>query len=158
MKFLGFVLYKLRVLNDIMIGKYLTSLVHTENGRIYGRTIIAYPDNIYLGENSYVNGGFLLAGRNSKIVIGENCMISDQVHIRTTYHNYQSREISMCLQGMSEADIVIEDNCWIGHSAHILSGVTVHSGSVIGANAVVTKDVPPDTVVGGVPAEIIKNL
>lgn len=61
-------------------------------------------------------------------------------------------------QGMVEADIVIEDNCWIGHSAHIMAGVTVHSGSVVGANAVVTHDVPPNCVVGGVPARIIERL
>ena len=59
---------------------------------------------------------------------------------------------------VSEKDIIIEDNCWIGHSAHIMSGVTIHTGSVVGANAVVIKDVEPNTVVAGVPARVIAKL
>lgn len=115
-------------------------------------------NNISIGENSFVNGGQLAAGPNSKIIIGNNVMISYGVHIRTQYHNYKNRDIPMCKQGMSEKDIIIEDNCWIGHSAHILSGVTIHTGSVVGANAVVTKDVEPNTVVAGVPARVIAKL
>jgi maltose O-acetyltransferase len=53
--------------------------------------------------------------------------------------------------------VVIEDDVWIGAKAVILSGVTVHSGAVIGAGAVVTKDVPENAVVAGVPARVIKT-
>mgnify|MGYP004518787057 CR=1 FL=1 len=100
----------------------------------------------------------MAAGPNSRIIIGKNVMCSYGVHIRTQYHMYKDRMIPMIKQGMKEADIIIEDNVWIGHSVHIMSGVTIHTGAVIGANAVVTKDVPRDTVVAGVPAKVISHL
>lgn len=61
-------------------------------------------------------------------------------------------------QGGYEKDIVIEDNCWIGYGAQIMPGITIHNGSVVGAGAVVTKDVEKNTVVGGVPATVITHL
>ena len=57
----------------------------------------------------------------------------------------------------SKGRITIQDNVWIGDNAVILSGVTIGEGAIVGANSVVTKDVPPFTVVGGVPARIIKQ-
>lgn len=127
-------------------------------GKVSGEVSLSYMNNISIGDNSFVNGGQLIAGPNSKIIIGKNVMISYDVHIRTTFHNYRNRNIPMCEQGMAEKDIIIEDNCWIGHSAHIMSGVTIHSGSVVGANAVVTRDVETNTVVAGVPAKVIAKL
>lgn len=127
-------------------------------GRICGECEVENPHNIYIGENSFVNGGQLFAGKKSKIVIGNDCMISYNVHLRTTYHNFKDRSLPMWKQGMREADIIIEDNVWIGHSAQIMSGVTIHTGSVVAAGAVVTHDVPENVVVGGVPAKILCKL
>ncbi len=85
-------------------------------------------------------------------------MISYNVHIRTTYHNYKDRSMPMNKQGMSEKSIFIEDNVWIGYGAQIMSGVTIHSGSVVAAGAVVTRDVPMNSCVGGVPAKVLFDL
>ena len=137
---------------------YLTSLVNTKMGVINAEVDLYHPENIYLGDNSYVNGGKLYAGIDSKIVIGNDCMISYGVHIRTTTHNYKSRSIPMKNQGGYERDIVIEDNCWIGYGAQIMPGVIIHKGSVVGAGAVVTRDVDENTVVGGIPARVISRL
>ncbi|MNG32136.1 Virginiamycin A acetyltransferase [compost metagenome] len=60
-------------------------------------------------------------------------------------------------QGIYRQGITIEDDCWIGSNVTILDGVTIGTGSVVAAGAVVTKDVPPYSVVGGVPAKIIKE-
>ena len=49
-------------------------------------------DNIYIGDNTYINGGRIIAGRNSKIIIGNDCLISYNVHIRTTTHNYTDKK------------------------------------------------------------------
>ena len=57
---------------------------------------------------------------------------------------------------MAKGDIILEDDVWIGHSAIIMSGVTLGQGSIVAAGAVVTKDVPPYAIVGGNPAKIIK--
>lgn len=140
------------------LSKYFTSLINTENGIINAEVDLYHPENIFLGKNSYVNGGKLYAGDSSKIIIGNDCMISYEVHIRTTTHDYKDRTVPMKEQGGYEKDIVIEDNCWIGYGVQIMPGVTIHSGSVVGAGAVVTKDVEANTVVGGVPARIISRL
>ena len=156
-RLIGKIIYDMRRVNTILVGKYLTAKVGGE-GRLTGNVNCDNIENIFIGKNSFVNGGDLYAGKKSKIVIGDNCMISYNVHIRTTYHNYRNRDIPMNQQGMEEKDVIIENNCWIGHSAHIMAGVTIHTGSVVGANSVVTHDVPPNTVVGGVPARVIANL
>lgn len=106
---------------------------------------------------SFVNpGGIIYASRNAKIHIGNNCMISYNVHIRTDYHVYQNPQLPMKEQGMKEKDIYIGDDVWVGCGAQIMSGVIVGKGAVIGAGAVVCHDVPEYAVVGGVPARIIK--
>ena len=118
--------------------------------------IINLPENMYIGENTYLNGGNFTIGRHSKIVIGDNCLVSYNVHLRTTSHNYEKKDVLINQQGEFEKDIIIGNDCWIGYGAQLLPGITVHDGAVIGAGAVVTKDVPAYAVVGGVPAKIIK--
>lgn len=84
-------------------------------------------------------------------------MISYAVHMRTDMHLHDSTDIPMTSQGHIEKDIVIEDDVWIGYGAQIMSGITVGTGAIVAAGAVVTKDVPPYSVVAGVPARVIKS-
>lgn len=113
--------------------------------------------NIQIGKNTYINGDtYLIAGKNSKIIIGENCLISYNVHIRTETHLYMKKEVLIIEQGNVEKNIKIGDDVWIGFGAQIMPGITIGSGAVIGAGAVVTKDVEPYAIVGGVPAKVIK--
>ena len=118
---------------------------------------VANPKNIIIGENSYMNGGQLQASKNARIIIGDNCLISYNVHIRTDMHNYINKNQLIRLQGNTEKDIVIEDDVWIGYGVQIMQGVRIGKGAVIAAGSVVTKDVDPYTVVGGVPAKMIKE-
>jgi maltose O-acetyltransferase len=93
---------------------------------------------------------------NAKVTIGDNVAIAHQVMLMTTNHEMGS---SRRRSGPWKcAPIVIEDGCWIGARATILPGVTVGRGSVVAAGAVVAADVPPDTLVGGVPAKPIRTL
>ena len=125
-------------------------------GSVGADVILVNAENIQIGRDSYVNGGFLIASPNARIIIGKDCMISYGVHLRTDMHRHDlSSPTPMRLQGYSEADIVICDNVWIGFGAQIMSGVTVGSNSIIAAGAVVTKDVPSGEVWGGVPARRI---
>lgn len=129
--------------------------VHNAGGRIDGHCNLSHPENIFIGQNSYINGGDIIASPNAKIYIGANCLISFQVHIRTEMHNYKDSEQLIQLQGYSEKDIIIEDDVWIGYGAQILPGITIAKGSVIGAGAVVTHDTIAYGVYGGVPARLI---
>ena len=121
-------------------------------------TILGNPQKISIGEGSYVNGGELYAARDSHIIIGENCMISYDVVIRTDMHIHDSLDIPMINQDITCKDIIIEDDVWIGYGAYIMPGVTIHKGSIVGAHAVVTKSIPEYSIAVGVPAKIIKSL
>ena len=85
------------------------------------------------------------------IEIGENVIISENVIIRDSDNHQITGGNSMF------APVIIKDNAWIGMSAIILKGVTVGEGAIVAAGSVVTKDVPPHTIVAGVPARVIKK-
>lgn len=122
-----------------------------------GYLIMRYPQNIFLGEGSYVNGGMLCASSNARIVVGRNCMISYNTHLRTDMHRHDDVTAPMISQGRDHKDIILEDDVWIGFGAQIMAGVKIGTGSIVGAEAVVTRDVPPYSVVGGVPARLIRR-
>lgn len=110
---------------------------------------------IEFGERSYCAGNCVIAA-NEKVSIGRDVMIADQVTIRDTDHVIDDCDRPMIEQGITTAPVIIEDDVWIAHGAKILKGVTIGRGSVIAAGAVVTKDVPPNAIVGGVPAKVIR--
>lgn len=126
------------------------------DGRVTADVNLRFPENIFIGARSYVNGGMLAASEDAKIVIGEDCMLSYGVHLRTDMHRHGCVDVPMNQQGHDEADIVIGDDVWIGYGAQIMSGVTVGSHSIVGAGAVVTHDVPEFAVVGGGSCSIAK--
>lgn len=90
------------------------------------------------------------------VLTGKWLTILDNDHGRITLENLRKSPGERTIY--SKGKIVIEDNVWIGDKVTILSGVTIGKGSVVAANAVVTKDVPPHSVVGGIPAKIIKSF
>lgn len=156
---LGCVAEKARNLLCRARGAYLTNLLHRygSKGRVTGDVRIINPERIYIGDDSYINGGMIRASKNARITIGDNCMVSYGVHIRTDTHAHDDSSIPMRQQGCAEKDITIEDDVWVGYGAQIMPGLTIGKGSIVGAGAVVTKDVPPYTVVGGVPAKVIQS-
>lgn len=152
----GKIFYKLDVFADKYIGQYLSTITQGR-GKFWGKCRIQHPENIYIGDGSFINpGGIIYASKNAKIYIGNNCMVSYNVHLRTDYHVYSNPMMPMKEQGMQEKDIRIGDDVWIGCGAQVMSGVTIGTGAVVGAGAVVCHDVPEFAVVGGVPARIIK--
>lgn len=83
-------------------------------------------------------------------------MMGPDVTILSQTHNIERTDIPMGKQGMREAEVIIGNDVWIGMRSIIMPGVKIGDGAVIGAGAVVTKDVPDYAIVGGVPARIIK--
>ncbi|MCO5315750.1 MAG: acyltransferase [Solirubrobacterales bacterium] len=88
--------------------------------------------------------------------IGPECVIADRTMFIDFDHGVVDTEIAIRRQGIYKEDVIVGANVWIGYGAAILRGVKVGDNSVIGTNSVVTKDVPANAVVGGVPARIIR--
>jgi len=90
------------------------------------------------------------------VSIGRECVIADRVMMIDFDHGMTEVDRPIRLQGIYKRDVRVGNNVWIGYGACILRGVTVGDNAVIGTNAVVTKDVPANAVVGGVPARLIR--
>ena len=90
------------------------------------------------------------------VSIGRECVIADRVMLIDFDHGMVEVERPIRLQGIYKRDVRVGNNVWIGYGACILRGVTVGDNAVIGTNAVVTRDVPANAVVGGVPARVIR--
>jgi acetyltransferase-like isoleucine patch superfamily enzyme len=90
------------------------------------------------------------------VSIGRECVIADRVMLIDFDHGVVEVDRPIRLQGIYKRDVRVGNNVWIGYGACILRGVTVGDNAIIGTNSVVTKDVPPNAIVGGVPARVIR--
>jgi acetyltransferase-like isoleucine patch superfamily enzyme len=119
--------------------------------------------NVIIGCNSSVQSNTMLVGygtkedRTGEIRIGDNVRIAPQVMIIGANHIFSDPDKLICQQGMERKSIIIEDDVWVAGRVNIMAGVKIGKGSVIAAGAVVSKDVPPYSVVAGVPAKVIKQ-
>lgn len=120
-----------------------------------GHTTMIRPSSYYgvevgegmsIGNNSSI-GPLGYIGCGGFIRIGENVMIGPRVSLFAENHNFEDTNHSIKEQGIHRKGINIEDDCWIGSGVIILDGVTIGSGSVIAAGTVVTKDIPPNSIV-----------
>jgi maltose O-acetyltransferase len=116
---------------------------------IHMKTSFHNPGNISIGEDTIIGEGALLDGRNT-LTIGSHVAIATEVMIYNAEHDIHDKDFSPILEPVS-----IEDYVFIGPRAIILPGVTIGKGSVVAAGAVVTKNVNPFAIVGGVPAKEI---
>ncbi len=107
--------------------------------------------HIVIGDHCVIDRDCVLDGRG-EIVIGNNVNISPEVMILTAYHDPDAEDFA----GV-EKPVVIEDYAWIATRALILPGVKIGRGAIVAAGAVVTKDVPPQAIVGGNPARFIRD-
>ena len=92
------------------------------------------------------------------VCIGNHVNLAQDITITALNHNFEDASKRIDEQGISTKPVVIGDDVWIGANAVILPGVTIGSHCVVAAGAVVTKDVPDNCVVGGVPAKVIKKI
>lgn len=97
------------------------------------------------------------AEKNSRIIFGNNVLVGPGVKLFCGNHGIKLNGTPMMFQERTEADIHIGNDVWIGANSVITSGVTICDGAVIAAGSVVTKTVLTNTIVGGVPAKVIKH-
>ncbi len=123
----------------------------------YGVDIKALKNtSIYIDEGTFIGPYVCIAGPGN-IKIGKSCLIAAHAGIFANNHIYSDPTQIIGSQGVTRKGIVIEDDCWLGSGVKVLDGVTIGKGSVIGANSVVTKDIPPFSIAVGVPARVIKR-
>lgn len=119
-----------------------------------------FTPEIIIGNNVKINFDCHI-GCINKILIGDNVLIASKVFITDHYHGSSDNisNSSPALRGLfSKGPVIIEENVWIGEGVAIMPNVTIGKNSIIGANAVVTKSIPSNSIVGGVPAVIIKRV
>ncbi|MDR1280423.1 MAG: acetyltransferase [Opitutaceae bacterium] len=118
--------------------------------------------NVTLGDDSSIQAGSIIIGygnredRAGQITIGNKVRIAPFVQMIAGNHNFDDITRPIHDQGVTPAPITVEDDCWIAGRTVLTSGVTVHTGAVVAAGAVVTKDVPARAIVGGIPARVIR--
>lgn len=124
--------------------------------RLYEGVTLWYPSSLKFGDNVSLNEWVYLSGIGT-LKIGNNVRIGLRTTILTSDHNIDDVNTPICEQGILVAPTIIEDDVWIGCNVTVLKGVTIGRGSVIAAGAVVNSDVQPYSIVGGVPAKLIKK-
>ena len=106
-----------------------------------------------MGRNVFINTGCRFQDQGG-IVLGDSALIGHNVVLATLNHDEEPVKRHI----LHPAPIVLGKNVWIGANATVVPGVSIGDGAVVAAGAVVTKDVPPNVVVGGVPARILKQI
>ena len=164
-KIIDTIMETMQLAHEINISDKLLSEENRERfAKIFGRALaesttilppfyVDYGRNIVMGENVWVQQGCTFFDRGG-ITIGNDVFIAPKVNLITLNHtvNPYDRSTTIC------KPIKIGDRVWIGIAATVLAGVTVGENSIIGANSVVTQDVPPNTIVAGNPARVIRQI
>ena len=139
------------------------------NNNSHNKTELVFPyvnyHCIHIGKGTYGPISAIIASPVSRLYIGNFCSIASEVSFVVaadhSIHNISTYPFkSLCLnkeqgEAVTKGDIIVDDDVWIGYRATVLSGVHIGKGAIVAAGAVVTKDVPPYAIVGGVPAKII---
>lgn len=160
----------------ITVGKTLTLGDHVEINALSNEGVII-GNNVSIQKNTIIEctgvirdiGEGLVIGNNTgiaqnafiqvrgKVVIGNDVIFGPNVSIFSETHIFDNPDLPVRVQGETRKGVIIEDGAWLGTRAVILDGVTVGRNSIVAAGAIVTENVPPGAIVGGVPARILKQ-
>lgn len=121
----------------------------------HGVELHSWGGHIRIGNYSSLNPYCILYGHGG-LDIGSHVRIATHVVIVASNHRFDLHEIDIADQGITTKGIVIEDNVWIGAGVTVLDGVRIGRGAVIAAGAVISKDVPPNALIAGVPGRILR--
>jgi len=150
------------------IDDYVTLYAHHDGGEIrlgegvhiYRGTIIEVGrgGSVIIGDNTHIQAYCNIKGFLGSTIIGKNVQIAPHCGFSPYEHSFANPDVAIREQEIvSAGDIVLEDDVWLGLSVQVLDGVTIGKGTVVGAGAVVTKDLPPNCVAVGVPARVIRH-
>lgn len=135
--------------NNVGIGAYSRIVVSTSLNHL--GEYIKIGDNVGIGEFAYLGGA-------GGLEIGNDCIVGQYLSCHPENHNYSEAHKAYRYQGVTRKGIKIGKNCWIGSKVTILDGVNIGDNCVIAAGSVVTKSMPANSVIGGVPAKVIKEI
>ena len=159
---IGKLLYKLESYKLRFINRYKLSRLgsHGANCHIEG-IINMYLSNVYIGNNVFIPTGATFLSSEARIIIGNNVMFGPNVMIATGNHRIDVIGKYMIdvkeKREKDDEDVIIENDVWIGMNAMILKGVHIGEGSVIGAGAIVTKDIPDNAIAYGNPCRVVRE-
>ena len=154
--------------NSVKLKKSGKNLFIDVNVQIHEPELVSVGDNVsfHCGVFVFPEGYEITVGSDTHFApygilygplsVGNKCAIAGHVVLASSAHTHSLVDVPFVDQPLDKRKITIEDNVWIGANAVITPGITVGTGSIIGAGAVVTKDVPPYSVMGGVPAKLIR--
>lgn len=111
--------------------------------------------SIRVGKNCSINAYSVVYGHGG-CIIGDRAMLAAFVTIIPFNHRFEDLSIPIAKQGLSHEGIVVQRNVWLGAGVRVLDGVTIGEGTVVGAAAVVSRSLPPESVAVGIPARVIK--
>jgi acetyltransferase-like isoleucine patch superfamily enzyme len=159
---------RLRLEAQALVDDYVTIYAHPgaegevwlgESARLYRWSTVELGRggaSVRIGANTALQAGCILNAFERNIVIGANCLIGARCVFTPYQHSIADHRPIREQPLTSRGDIVIEDDVWLGAHVSVMDGVTIGRGSVIGAGAVVTRDIPPFSIAAGVPARVIR--
>jgi maltose O-acetyltransferase len=143
-------------------------------GRLFNKLRVAGLRGIIgIGKKTIIQPGFRFGLKNS-VQIGNHCQINEDVYIQSATignyvliaqkvallavtHKFGNMEVPIVLQGSTDVNpVIVEDDVWIGRNVVVMPGIRIAKGAIVGAGAVVTKDIPAYAIAGGVPAKVIR--
>jgi acetyltransferase-like isoleucine patch superfamily enzyme len=134
--------------DNVSIGAFSRVIVCTSLNDIGDKIVIG--SNVGIGEFAYLGGA-------GGLKIGDECIVGQYLSCHPENHNYEKTSIAIRHQGVSRKGIDIGKNCWIGSKVTILDGVKIGAGSIIAAGSIVTKSFNENSIIGGVPAKLLKT-
>jgi len=160
---------KISVGKTFTIGDYVEINALSENGVIIGNNVSIQRNTIIectgvireLGSGLEIGNNVGIAQNcfiqvRGKVVIGNDVIFGPGVYLFSENHNFEDPDLPVVVQGETRKGVVIEDGVWIGARAVILDGVRISHNSIVAAGSLVNKDVPAYSIVGGIPAKVIK--
>ena len=146
------------VFSDLRVW-YLSSVLKilnkgTNKSMVGNNVYIGRGNKLAIGSGARINENVYL----EKVTLGDDVLIAPNVAILSRMHEFSSMEVPISQQGYREEKAVIVGNdVWIGRNVVVMPGVSIGEGAIVGAGSVVTKDVEPYSIVGGVPAKLIRK-
>jgi acetyltransferase-like isoleucine patch superfamily enzyme len=120
-------------------------------------SLLAFGEGVRIGDDCGI-GQFSFIGATGGVTIGNNVIMGQYVSFHASNHVFDKKNVSIREQGITAKGIEIGDNVWVGAKATFLDGSNVGSGSIVAAGAVVSGTFPPMSVLGGVPAKILRKI